>query len=109
MSEVILRNDVIFIPEIATIAFVHGPAGSGKITMLNAVLKQSGRTALIIDCRELNNTPSDSALVDDLAKQTGYWPVFNFVNSMGNLIDLASVGLMGQKGKFNFIGCSLNT
>uniref|UniRef100_A0A8H7Y4C2 Mitochondrial escape protein 2 n=1 Tax=Psilocybe cubensis TaxID=181762 RepID=A0A8H7Y4C2_PSICU len=80
-----------------TIAFVHGPAGSGKITMLNSVLKQSRRTALIIDCRELNNSPSDSSLVDDLAKQTGYWPVFNFVNSMGNLIDLASVGLMGQK------------
>ncbi|PPQ78179.1 hypothetical protein CVT25_015512 [Psilocybe cyanescens] len=74
-----------------TIAFIHGPAGSGKITMLNAVLKQSGRTYLIIDCRKLNNAPSESALVEDLATQTGYWPVFNFVNSMGNLIDLASV------------------
>jgi len=37
-------------------------------------------------------------MVAELAKQTGYWPVFTFFNSMSNLIDLASVGLIGQKG-----------
>jgi len=40
----------------------------------------------------------DSKMVATLAQQTGYWPVFTFFNSMGNLIDLASVGLIGQKG-----------
>jgi hypothetical protein len=37
-------------------------------------------------------------LIDTLSKQTGYWPVFTFLKSMNNLIDLASVGLIGQNG-----------
>jgi len=37
-------------------------------------------------------------MVAALAQQTGYRPVFTFFNSMSNLIDLASVGLIGQKG-----------
>lgn len=41
---------------------------------------------------------SDSKIVAELARQTGYWPVFTFFNSMSNMIDLASVGLIGQKG-----------
>ncbi|RXW24136.1 hypothetical protein EST38_g1699 [Candolleomyces aberdarensis] len=81
----------------STIAFMHGPQGSGKTTMLKAVLSEEGRTVLYIDCRELQNQASDSALVTALARQTGYWPVFTLFNSMGNLIDLASVGLIGQK------------
>ncbi|TFK42802.1 RNA12 protein-domain-containing protein [Crucibulum laeve] len=80
-----------------TIAFVHGPQGSGKTRMLEAILKESGRNALMIDCRELHKATSDSQLVGALASQTGYWPVFTFLNSMNTLIDLASVGLIGQK------------
>jgi hypothetical protein len=41
---------------------------------------------------------SDTKMVSALAQQTGYWPVFTFFNSMSNMIDLASVGLIGQKG-----------
>lgn len=37
-------------------------------------------------------------MLQSLARQTGYWPVFPFVNSLNNLIDIASVGLIGQKG-----------
>ncbi|KAF8906048.1 RNA12 protein-domain-containing protein [Gymnopilus junonius] len=81
----------------STIAFVHGPKGSGKASMVDSIIQQSERNTLFIDCKTLNNAPSDSALVAALAAQTGYWPVFNFVNSMGSLIDLASVGLIGQK------------
>lgn len=36
-----------------------------------------------------------------LAKQTGYWPVFSFLNSMNNMVDLASMGLIGQKAGFS--------
>lgn len=35
-----------------------------------------------------------------LADQVGYWPVFSFLNSLNGLIDLASVGLIGQKAGF---------
>ena len=53
---------------------------------------------LIIDCAELQRANSDTRLIDALSKQTGYWPVFTFLDSMNNVIDLASVGLIGQKG-----------
>ncbi|KIM49011.1 hypothetical protein M413DRAFT_438171 [Hebeloma cylindrosporum] len=80
-----------------TIAFLHGPQGSGKTSMVEAVLEQTGRSVLTIDCRKLHAAPSDSALVAALAAQTGYRPVFTFLNSMNSLLDLASVGLIGQK------------
>lgn len=43
---------------------------------------------------------TDAALVSALADQTGYWPVFSFLQSINGLIDLASVGLIGQKSGF---------
>ena len=46
----------------------------------------------------MKHKDSDTKMIAALAQQTGYWPVFTFFNSMGNLIDLASVGLIGQKG-----------
>ncbi|TRM59397.1 RNA12 protein-domain-containing protein [Schizophyllum amplum] len=80
-----------------TIAFVHGPQGSGKTRMVRAVLEPFDRPTLEIDCRELVKAPSDVQMIGSLAKQTGYWPIFTFLNSMSNLIDLASVGMIGQK------------
>ncbi|KAI0721515.1 exonuclease [Cerioporus squamosus] len=81
----------------STIAFVHGPQGSGKTRMLSTLLKESGRKAMVIDVGELAKASSEMALVSGLANQTGYWPVFSFLNSVNNMIDLASVGLIGQK------------
>jgi hypothetical protein len=69
--------------------------------MVEAILEQTGRSVLTIDCRKLQAAPSDSALVAALAAQTGYWPVFTFLNSMNSLLDLASVALIGQKGKIS--------
>ncbi|KAJ6618269.1 RNA12 protein-domain-containing protein [Mycena sp. CBHHK59/15] len=84
-----------------TIAFVHGPQGSGKTPMLEDVLKDVGRKALIIDCRKLQNANSDTQLIMSLAWQVGYWPLFSFLNSVNHLIDLASVGLIGQKANLS--------
>ncbi|KAJ3815708.1 RNA12 protein-domain-containing protein [Lentinula aff. lateritia] len=81
----------------STVTFVHGPQGSGKSTMIASALKSAERKSLVIDCRELSKASSDAQLVAGLAKQTGYWPIFSFLNSLNNLIDLASVGLIGQK------------
>ena len=57
---------------------------------------------LTIDCAELQRVNSDTCLVKALSRQTGYWPVFTFLDSMNGLIDLASVGLIGQKGTVCF-------
>ncbi|TFY60118.1 hypothetical protein EVJ58_g5342 [Rhodofomes roseus] len=80
-----------------TVAFIYGPQGSGKTSMISGLLKQSGRIALVIDVSELSKASSDAALLSSLARQTGYWPVFSVFNSLNNLIDLASVGVIGQK------------
>ncbi|KAF9262196.1 exonuclease [Marasmius fiardii PR-910] len=85
----------------STVTFVHGPQGSGKTTMIEAAIKHSGRRTLIVDCQKLQRATSEKQLVDALAKQTGYWPVFSFLSSMNNMIDLASVGLIGQKAGFS--------
>ncbi|KZT74225.1 hypothetical protein DAEQUDRAFT_761656 [Daedalea quercina L-15889] len=84
-----------------TVAFVYGPQGSGKTSMISSLLKQSGRKAVVIDVTELSKATSDAALLSSLARQTGYWPVFSVFNSLNNLIDLASVGLIGQKAGFS--------
>ncbi|KAJ7929322.1 RNA12 protein-domain-containing protein [Mycena leptocephala] len=85
----------------STMAFVHGPQGSGKIHLIENVLKDTGRDALTIDCRALQNATSDTQLIQVLAGQAGYWPVFSFLNSVNHLIDLASVGLIGQKANLS--------
>jgi hypothetical protein len=79
----------------STVAFLHGPAGSGKTPMLNAAL--AGRRVLNIDAHALTKNAADAGVVNALAAQTGYWPVFAFLNSFNTWIDLASVGLIGQK------------
>ena len=67
------------------------------------------RPAMVIDCAEIGKSKTDAALVSSLADQTGeqvavsrltsgYYPVFSFLSSLNGLIDLASVGLIGQKG-----------
>ncbi|KAJ6500400.1 RNA12 protein-domain-containing protein [Mycena sanguinolenta] len=85
----------------STIAFVHGPQGSGKTALLQNVLRNTDRRALTIDCRALQNVTSDAQLMNVLAKETGYWPVFSFFNSFNHLIDLASVGIIGQKANLS--------
>ncbi|KDQ33744.1 hypothetical protein PLEOSDRAFT_1033437 [Pleurotus ostreatus PC15] len=83
-----------------TVAFLHGPQGSGKSRLLETMIQDSDRHVLHIDCRDLQKAVSDPQLVGALARQTGYWPVFTFLDSMSSLLDLASVGLIGQKGMY---------
>ena len=114
---------------IATVAFVHGPQGSGKSRLLGRILKDIDRcvsppptsclaahrppppppsSALVIDCAPLLHAGTDARLLAALAAQTGYWPVFTFLNSVNHLVDLASVGLIGQKGACATLSLSLS-
>ncbi|KAG9046882.1 mitochondrial escape protein 2 [Tulasnella sp. UAMH 9824] len=103
------------VDEPSTIAVIHGPQGSGKSKMLAEVLSMTSqlsatssdsstpepRKTIVIDCTEIYKAGTDSGIVSSLASQTGYWPMFSFLGSMNNLIDLASVGLIGQKAGFS--------
>ncbi|KAJ3533719.1 hypothetical protein NM688_g7243 [Phlebia brevispora] len=104
ISDLPSAHNITFIPtgsssirSIDTVAFVFGPQGSGKTHMVRRTIQDTHRKALVIDVAQLSKVTSDAALVAGLASQTGYWPVFSFLNSVNNLIDLASVGVIGQK------------
>lgn len=55
---------------------------------------------LLIDCEAICKRGSDEKVVRELAAQTGYFPLFGFLSQFNNLIDLASVGLIGTKAGF---------
>ncbi|WWC89726.1 uncharacterized protein L201_004651 [Kwoniella dendrophila CBS 6074] len=85
----------------STFITITGPPGSGKVSLVSRVLKQQQKPALVIDCAEIAKAKNDKGLLDALADQTGYYPVFSFMSSISGLIDLAAVGLIGQKAGFS--------
>ncbi|KAJ9121916.1 hypothetical protein QFC24_004498 [Naganishia onofrii] len=84
----------------STFITVTGPAGSGKADLVNRVIADTGKKALIIDCAQVAKAKTDASVVSELADQTGYYPVFSFMGSISNMIDLAALGLIGQKAGF---------
>ena len=58
---------------------------------------------MIIDCAEMFKSKTDPQVVSALADETGYYPVFSFLSSLNGLIDLASVGLIGQKSELTHV------
>lgn len=79
-----------------------GPPGSGKAALVNQVTTRA-RNVLVIDCNEITKQGrgSESKLVAELASQCGYFPQFQWASSFNNLIDIASVGLIGTKAGFS--------
>lgn len=84
----------------STFIAVSGPPGSGKASLVGRVVGDQHKRALHIDCNKIAKARTDTALVNELASQTGYYPVFSFMNQFSGLIDLASMGLIGQKAGF---------
>ena len=80
-----------------TFIVVQGPRGSGKKELvIDQALKDRNNT-LVIDCKAIQEAPSDSAKILATAKEVGYRPVFSWMNSVSSLIDLAAQGTIGTK------------
>lgn len=88
-----------------TFITIAGPRGSGKHMLLErSVVGNSSIKHLTIDCENIARQAKgggEGSLVGAVASQTGYFPVFGWVNSLNNLIDLAAVGLIGSKAGFS--------
>lgn len=67
---------------------------------MTRVIGDQSKRSLRLDCSKIAKAKTDTALVNELASQTGYYPVFSFMNQFSGLIDLAAVGLIGQKAGF---------
>lgn len=87
----------------STFITIAGPRGSGKHPLLQRATEHNGLKHLTIHCEEIAHTAKgeDAALVPALANQVGYFPVFSWISSLNNLIDLAAVGLIGSKAGFS--------
>ncbi|KAG0217527.1 mitochondrial escape protein 2 [Mortierella sp. NVP41] len=77
-------------------AIVHGPRGAGKTEMVEYVIKEK-KHKVIIRCDELANARSEGELLTNLAKQVGYIPLFQFMNTVNNMVDVAITATTGQK------------
>ncbi|TKY89947.1 hypothetical protein EX895_001245 [Sporisorium graminicola] len=84
----------------STFVTISGPRGSGKTALVSKAITRDVQH-LVIDCDAIAKTAkNDSLLIDALANETGYWPVFSWLSSINNMIDLAAVGLIGSKAGF---------
>ncbi|KAF9962961.1 mitochondrial escape protein 2 [Modicella reniformis] len=79
-----------------TFAIVQGPRGAGKTDMVQYAIKDKTHK-IIIRCEELANARSEGEILTNLAKQVGYIPLFQFMNNLNNMMDMAIAATTGQK------------
>ncbi|KAF9951110.1 mitochondrial escape protein 2 [Mortierella alpina] len=79
-----------------TFAIVQGPRGSGKTDMVEYAIKEK-KHRVMISCEELANARSEGEILTTLAKQVGYIPLFQFMNTLNNMMDMAITATTGQK------------
>jgi ABC-type lipoprotein export system ATPase subunit len=80
---------------------VTGPRGSGKTEMVEYVIKDKTHK-VVIRCEELANARSENEVLTILAKQIGYIPLFQFMDAINNMMDMAITATTGQKAGKSF-------
>ncbi|EPY49203.1 RNA-binding protein [Schizosaccharomyces cryophilus OY26] len=75
---------------------VQGPRGSGKRDLVDRAVGNR-KHVLVFDCDRLFSGANEGMFVSSLASQTGYFPLFSFLNNLSSMIDMAAQGLIGQK------------
>ncbi|CCH43886.1 Mitochondrial escape protein 2 [Wickerhamomyces ciferrii] len=84
-----------------TFIIVRGPRGTGKHELVMQHALHGRDNILYIDCDKLVKSRSDSQFISNAAHEVGYFPVFPWLNSFSNIIDLGVQGLTGQKSGFS--------
>lgn len=80
-----------------TFVVLRGPRGSGKHELVMQHTLHDRPNVLYLDCDKLIKSRTDAKFLRNAASQLGYFPIFPWVNSVTNLLDLAVQGLTGQK------------
>jgi predicted ABC-type ATPase len=81
---------------VETFAIVQGPRGAGKTDMVQYAIKEKTHK-VFIRCDELANARSEGEILTNLAGQVGYIPLFQFMNNLDNMMDMAITATTGQK------------
>ncbi|CAO3564188.1 unnamed protein product [Mortierella alpina] len=64
--------------------------------MVEYVIKDK-KHKVVIKCEELANARSEGEVLTNLAKQVGYIPLFQFMTTINNMMDMAITATTGQK------------
>lgn len=80
-----------------TFVIVRGPRGSGKHDLVVQHTLHDRSNVLYLDCDRLIKSRTDSKFLMTAAAEIGYFPIFPWINSLTNVVDLAVQGLTGQK------------
>ncbi|KAI7833375.1 RNA12 protein-domain-containing protein [Kickxella alabastrina] len=75
---------------------VTGPRGSGKTKVVEQA-SQGKQYRIVIDANKLASQPSELEQMSVLARQLGWWPVFNSIIGITNAIDLMVAATTGSK------------
>lgn len=84
-----------------TFIVVQGPRGSGKKELVIDQALKDWQNKLIIDCKPIQDARGDSSVINAIAAEVGYRPVFSWMNSVSGLVDLAAQGATGIKTGFS--------
>ncbi|KAK9450796.1 RNA12 protein-domain-containing protein [Limtongia smithiae] len=84
-----------------TFIVLHGPRGSGKVDLVRDHVVTAYHNTLSLDCERLAESRSDALFIKELATQTGYFPVFPWMNNISSFVDLIVQGVIGQKAGFS--------
>ncbi|RPA82836.1 hypothetical protein BJ508DRAFT_369410 [Ascobolus immersus RN42] len=78
-----------------TFIVVQGAHSSGKRELVMGSILKGREKVLYVDCEAIRQAHGDSRIVNSLASQVGYRPVFAWANSLTSMMDLAAKGTVG--------------
>ncbi|KAH3681708.1 hypothetical protein WICPIJ_007310 [Wickerhamomyces pijperi] len=84
-----------------TFLIVRGARGAGKHELVMQHALHDRQDVLYIDCDKLVKSRTDIQFISNASRQIGYFPVFPWLNTVSNMLDLAVQGLTGQKSGFS--------
>lgn len=86
---------------VGTFIIINGPKGAGKKELVidNTLMEDENlrKKILYLDVDAMVKSRSETKLIENVASQLGYFPVFGWLNLMSQFIDLGVQSFTGQK------------
>ncbi|KAK9476715.1 RNA12 protein-domain-containing protein [Lipomyces japonicus] len=99
--DIIEQLNILLKEQPETFIVIQGPKGSGKIELVQDYVIRDRPNTLTIDCQRLTEARNDAVFIKEISSQTGYFPVFPWMNNISQFMDLIVQGVIGQKAGFS--------